>query len=455
MKRIKPIVFVVLGFSLALGGLAIAGLSATTVSTGQVIEASHHNSLLSDLIAGKFFNGSGTGSSYIQAAHDGTNGNLSTNAGDIIYNVPSGEEHAFKVNSVTSAMIGAAAVSFSFPVHVTATGNSLGLSGGIDVDGAATIDGATTINNSLTATSGTFNGAGTALSVTNNSSLGGLVGSGVAPQSAHSIYVTPKSSAMTGTTQYTVTLAGTVDTEATVGSYGLNVSQVVGHTIGTVYGAYIEAANAASGGTITNAFGLKVAGALGGTVTSNYGIYIEDIGLGTNRYPLYVNDTDNPSVMLGGIKFATAGAGSSTFNFHEIGNCGTVRVYFSGGGYSDSSSNIEACRYINSGGSVNLQGSLTISGCTSAPCTGNISYIDPSLASQNHVYNNSNYNGRCFTQVYSGLGLAASSTEYSFVNYNTDNIYIQQKDNTTGTVSAIAADTSFSANFQCSWYSDF
>lgn len=455
MKRIKPIVFVVLGFSLALGGLAIAGLSATTVSTGQVIEASHHNSLLSDLIAGKFFNGSGTGSNYIQAAHDGTNGNLATNAGDIIYNVPSGEEHAFKVNSVTSAMIGAAAVSFSFPVHVTATGNSLGLSGGMDVDGAATIDGATTINNSLTATSGTFNGAGTALSVANNSSLGGLVGSGVAPQSAHSIYVTPKSSAMTGTTQYTVTLAGTVDTEATVGSYGLNVSQVIGHTIGTAYGIYTEAASSSSTGTISNAFGVRVSAALAGTVTNNYGVYVNPITVGSNRYPLYVSDTDDPSMLLGGVKFATAGALSSTLNAHGIGNCGTVRVYFTGGGYSDSSMNIEACRFNNVGGLVNVNGALTISGCTSGSCTGNIDYVALSLSSEHHVYNNSNYGGRCFTQVYNGLGLAASSTEYSFAAYNTDNIRIQQKDNTTGTVSAIAADTSFSANFQCSWYSDF
>ena len=90
----------------------------------------------------------------------------------------------------------------------------------------------------------------------------------------------------------TFVLSSSSATANITNAYGVRIETALtsGFNTTSLYGAYIKGPSAATG-TITSYYGTYIASPSSATITNHYGIYMEDLGIGTNRYALYFAGT--------------------------------------------------------------------------------------------------------------------------------------------------------------------
>lgn len=284
--------------------VTMAAINCPTKSTGQTISATDWNNVCTDIKTFCAYDGPGTGSNSLCGSLSGTDATLQTNVGSLTLNVPTGETITNAINSVAVWTLTATLATLAQDLQITdGSGNDLSVSGGVEIDGTTDLDGDLDVQGLLSmTTSGLSVSATTSSGTTRNSlSLLGLhTGSGTTIRAINALQ--------------TLNNSGTVTTATGIQAVANN-----GGTA-TMTNAYGVAATGTLGGTATNAFTLW-AGPSTGTITNEYGVYVSTLSAGTNKYPLYVAHTADPSYLLGGVKFSTSDPGDDTLNYFEEGTC--------------------------------------------------------------------------------------------------------------------------------------
>lgn len=311
-------------------------------------------------------------------------------------------------------------------------------SGVANISGATTIYGATTVNNTMTATSLTATGSGAALMVTGNGGLSGsLEVDGVVKLDGHVSHTS--TTTMTGAVTAGSTLAVT-------GNTGVSGSLEVDGTLKA--DGHLNATSTANvSGAAT--FGSTVA------ATGNVGITgsLEVDGIANFDGGLNSGGT----IFAGsGIAYSASGT-SSKMKYYGWSNCGSVKMYYSGGGYVTITGGAESCRATVIAGQTFIEGmfDFTAASC-SGTCTGNFSYLDLGVSSDMNVWNYSTYYPRCWLAFDNGPAMTDLNLEGAPY-YNTDTIYVYGiAEGGGGLPSAIASggDVSYRVHISCHWFNN-
>lgn len=287
MTRKKLSIFMFTLAVLIAGGRAEAGVSAIAKQVGERLFYTDWNALRGDVIAGCFYDSSGTGSNSVCVTHNGTDGRVLVNTGHLRLGAPTGKEIQLEVNATDVVNVAAGSVTVAQPF--TAQG-SLGVTGSVFVSGGANITGAVTTGSTLDiAGAGTFRsttahtGASTfasTIAVTGAANLSGAANITGAVTTGSTLDVAGATTlrstlAVTSTANLSgaANITGAVETGSTLRSAGVitGIAGVAFSNGGNVLSSYTSA------GTFTPAFAYATVGSSSWTFSVQQGFY-EKIG---------------------------------------------------------------------------------------------------------------------------------------------------------------------------------